>query len=98
MYRRDFTINAIALRLTPPCAGELLDFFGGILDLQAKQMRVLHVNSFIEDQTRIYRGVRFAVRLGFEIEAQTESYIRYAKTSIIIGDFSINNLLIYSCI
>jgi tRNA nucleotidyltransferase (CCA-adding enzyme) len=81
LYRRDFTINAIALRLTPPRAGELLDFFGGILDLQAREMRVLHANSFIEDPTRIYRGVRFAVRLGFKIEAQTESYIRYAIDS-----------------
>ncbi len=81
LYRRDFTINAIALRLTPPRAGELLDFFGGILDLEAKQMRVLHANSFIEDPTRIYRGVRFAVRLGFQIESQTESYIRYAINS-----------------
>lgn len=81
LYRRDFTINAIALRLTPPRAGELLDFFGGILDLKARQMRVLHANSFIEDPTRIYRGVRFAVRLGFKIESQTESYIRYAINS-----------------
>jgi tRNA nucleotidyltransferase (CCA-adding enzyme) len=81
LYRRDFTINAIALRLTPPRAGELLDFFGGVLDLQARQMRVLHPNSFIEDPTRIYRGVRFAVRLGFKIESQTESYIRYAINS-----------------
>ena len=81
LYRRDFTINAMALRLTPPHAGELLDFFGGLLDLEAKQIRVLHPNSFIEDPTRIYRGVRFAVRLGFEIEAQTEAYIRYAINS-----------------
>ncbi|PAX45780.1 CBS domain-containing protein, partial [Brunnivagina elsteri] len=81
LYRRDFTINAIALRLTPPRAGELLDFFGGLIDLKAKQMRVLHPNSFIEDPTRIYRGVRFAVRLGFEIEPQTEGYIRYAINS-----------------
>jgi tRNA nucleotidyltransferase (CCA-adding enzyme) len=81
LYRRDFTINAMALRLTPPRAGELLDFFGGLLDLEAKQIRVLHPNSFIEDPTRIYRGVRFAVRLGFEIEAQTEAYIRYAINS-----------------
>lgn len=81
LYRRDFTINAIALRLTPPRAGELLDFFGGLLDLKAKQMRVLHANSFIEDPTRIYRGVRFAVRLGFKIESQTEGYIRYAIDS-----------------
>ena len=81
LYRRDFTINAIALRLTNPRAGELLDFFGGLLDIQAKQIRVLHVNSFIEDPTRIYRGVRFAVRFGFQIEPQTEAYIRYAINS-----------------
>ncbi|MDZ8054015.1 MAG: CBS domain-containing protein [Aulosira sp. ZfuVER01] len=81
LYRRDFTINALALRLTYPRAGELLDFFGGLLDLQAKQIRVLHANSFIEDPTRIYRGVRFAVRFGFDIEAQTEGYIRYAINS-----------------
>jgi tRNA nucleotidyltransferase (CCA-adding enzyme) len=81
LYRRDFTINAIALRLTPPRAGELLDFFGGLIDLKTRQMRVLHPNSFIEDPTRIYRGVRFAVRLGFKIEPQTEGYIRYAINS-----------------
>ncbi|MBD2166997.1 CBS domain-containing protein [Calothrix membranacea FACHB-236] len=88
LYRRDFTINAMALRLTSSRPGgrtqqaaPLLDFFGGLLDLQAKKIRVLHANSFIEDPTRIYRGVRFAVRFGFEIEAQTEDYIRYAINS-----------------
>ncbi|MBW4599938.1 MAG: CBS domain-containing protein [Calothrix sp. FI2-JRJ7] len=81
LYRRDFTINAMALRLTPPHAGELLDYFNGLHDLEARQMRVLHPNSFIEDPTRIYRGVRFAVRLGFTIESQTESCIRYAINS-----------------
>ncbi|MFW6264196.1 MAG: CBS domain-containing protein [Cyanobacteriota bacterium] len=81
LYRRDFTINALALRLTAPKVGELLDFFGGVLDLRSRQIRVLHANSFIEDPTRIYRAVRFAVRLGFEIEPQTEEYIRYAIQS-----------------
>ncbi|MCL1473555.1 CBS domain-containing protein [Argonema antarcticum] len=81
LYRRDFTINALAVRLNEPRAGELLDFFGGVLDLQSRQIRVLHANSFIEDPTRIYRAVRFAVRLGFEIEAQTARYIRYALAS-----------------
>ncbi|MBD2744248.1 CBS domain-containing protein [Coleofasciculus sp. FACHB-1120] len=81
LYRRDFTINALAMRLTPPRAGELLDFFGGMLDLRSRQIRVLHANSFIEDPTRIYRAVRFAVRLGFQIEPQTEGYIRYALES-----------------
>ena len=81
LYRRDFTINALAVRLTPPRAGELLDFFEGLNDLRSHQIRVLHANSFIEDPTRIYRAVRFAVRLNFEIEAQTEEYIRYAISS-----------------
>jgi tRNA nucleotidyltransferase (CCA-adding enzyme) len=81
LYRRDFTINALALRLTEPRSGELLDFFGGLLDLRSRQIRVLHANSFIEDPTRIYRAVRFAVRLEFEIEPQTEEFIRYAINS-----------------
>ncbi len=81
LYRRDFTINALAMRLTHPRPGELLDFFGGMRDLQAKQLRVLHANSFIEDPTRIYRAVRFAVRLGFAIEQRTVEYIRYAISS-----------------
>jgi tRNA nucleotidyltransferase (CCA-adding enzyme) len=81
LYRRDFTINALAIRLTQPRQGEMLDFFGGVLDLAAKQIRVLHANSFIEDPTRIYRAVRFAVRLGFELDGQTEGYIRHGIAS-----------------
>jgi tRNA nucleotidyltransferase (CCA-adding enzyme) len=81
LYRRDFTINALAVRLTSPREGELLDFFGGVLDLRSRQIRVLHANSFIEDPTRIYRAVRFAVRLEFAIETQTEEYICYAIES-----------------
>jgi tRNA nucleotidyltransferase (CCA-adding enzyme) len=82
LYRRDFTINALAIRLTPVGeAGELLDFFGGISDLEQRQICVLHPNSFIEDPTRIFRAVRFAVRLGFDLEPQTEAYIRHAIAS-----------------
>jgi tRNA nucleotidyltransferase (CCA-adding enzyme) len=81
LYRRDFTINALAIRLTQPRQGELLDFFGGLEDLRSRQIRVLHANSFIEDPTRIFRAVRFAVRLGFHLEARTEEYIRHAIAS-----------------
>jgi tRNA nucleotidyltransferase (CCA-adding enzyme) len=81
LYRRDFTINAMALRLTTATTPPLLDFFGGVSDLQSQQIRVLHPNSFIEDPTRIFRGVRFAVRLGFQLETQTADYIRYAINS-----------------
>lgn len=81
LYRRDFTINALAVCLTPPTSGQLMDFFGGLEDLQQGKIRVLHPNSFIEDPTRIYRAVRFAVRLGFELEEQTIRYVRYAIDS-----------------
>ncbi|MBD2112277.1 MULTISPECIES: CBS domain-containing protein [Cyanophyceae] len=81
LYRRDFTINALALRLTNPGAGQLLDYFGGLIDLRQGTIRVLHANSFIEDPTRIYRAVRFAVRLGFSLDAQTEGYIHHAIAS-----------------
>ncbi|MDV3349390.1 CBS domain-containing protein [Leptolyngbyaceae cyanobacterium CCMR0082] len=86
LYRRDFTINAMAIRLTSPQPGLLLDFFGGYLDIQQRQVRVLHANSFIEDPTRIFRAVRFAVRLGFGLDSQTETFIRYAVDSGIYAD------------
>lgn len=97
LYRRDFTINALAVRLTAPKKGEfsrkgdLLDFFGGLLDLRSRQIRVLHPNSFIEDPTRIYRAVRFAVRLGFTLESQTEEYINYAVQSGLYQELQISD-------
>ncbi|MEO0869905.1 MAG: CBS domain-containing protein, partial [Cyanobacteria bacterium J06642_11] len=91
LYRRDFTMNALAMCLTEPQPGRLLDFFGGALDIQQRQVRVLHANSFIEDPTRIFRAVRFAVRLGFSIDAQTESFIRYAMDSGIYAALQLEN-------
>ena len=97
LYRRDFTINALAVRLTSPKRGEfsrkgdLLDFFGGLIDLKARYIRVLHANSFIEDPTRIFRAVRFAVRLGFIIEPQTEEYIHYAIRSGVYQELRISD-------
>lgn len=81
LYRRDFTINALAIRLTPPHPTELLDFFGGLSDLKAGFLRTLHPHSFVEDPTRIYRGVRFAVRFGFSFEPQTLTTLREAIDS-----------------
>jgi tRNA nucleotidyltransferase (CCA-adding enzyme) len=71
MFRRDFTINALAIKLTGPDKGELIDYFGGQRDLRDKLIRVLHENSFIDDATRIWRSVRYEQRLGFQIEEKT---------------------------
>ncbi|AGY58817.1 polynucleotide adenylyltransferase region [Gloeobacter kilaueensis JS1] len=75
LYRRDFTINALAICLNGPRAWQLIDFFGGAIDLSNRLVRVLHPNSFIEDPTRIFRAVRFALKLGFTIAPQTETFI-----------------------
>lgn len=75
LARRDFTINALALRLTQP-AGELVDPFGGVADVERGLVRVLHERSFQDDATRMLRAARYAGRLGFQIEAQTESWLR----------------------
>lgn len=95
LYRRDFTVNALAVRLTAldgqnRGSGEFLDFFGGLEDLKQGQIRVLHPNSFIEDPTRIFRAVRFATRLGFALESQTESYIHSAIASGIYAQIQLS--------
>jgi tRNA nucleotidyltransferase (CCA-adding enzyme) len=81
LFRRDFTVNAMALCLTQGNPGTLIDRFGGRQDLAAKQLRVLHPGSFLEDPTRIYRGARFAVRLGFEFEPGLVEGLRSALQS-----------------
>ena len=83
LYRRDFTINAMALRLTgvEEQSAQLLDFFGGWIALQQKQVRVIHPNSFVEDPTRIFRAVRFATRLGFSLDDYTQRLVSYAVDS-----------------
>lgn len=79
LYRRDFTINALAIRVnrTP---GELLDYFGGRRDIKDKVVRVLHSLSFVEDPTRVFRAIRFEQRFGFRISKETEQFIRQAQT------------------
>jgi len=73
IYRRDFTINSLAVCLHPDSEkfGELIDLYNGYDDLQKKIIRILHPFSFIEDPTRIVRAVRFAAKLGFTLEPKT---------------------------
>lgn len=68
LKRRDFTINAIAKNTL---SGEIIDYFNGLSDLKDKKIRVLHEKSFVDDPTRIIRGLKFSVRFGFELEEKT---------------------------
>lgn len=78
LRRRDFTINAIAASLAPSSFGRLADPLGGQFDLTRGLVRVLHAGSFRDDPTRIPRAVRYAGRLSFVIERQTERWLREA--------------------
>ncbi len=78
LYRRDFTINTLAVNLTEKNFGLLIDFFGGQRDLKDKLVRVLHNLSFVEDPTRAFRAVRFSERFGFKLTKHTENLIKLA--------------------
>lgn len=72
VYRRDFTVNAISSSLNQNNFGEIEDFTGGLEDLKKKKLRILYEKSFIDDPSRIIRGLKFSVRLGFELEEKTK--------------------------
>ncbi len=78
LYRRDFTVNTLALRLNPDYFGELIDFFGGRRDIKGRTIKVIHSLSFVEDPTRIFRALRFEQRFGFRMSKETEKLIRNA--------------------
>jgi len=78
LYRRDFSINTLAVHLCPPHFGRLVDFFGGQQDIKDGIVRVLHSLSFVEDPTRIIRAIRFEQRFQFKIGGQTDRLIKNA--------------------
>jgi tRNA nucleotidyltransferase (CCA-adding enzyme) len=78
LYRRDFTINTLAIHLNPRSFGELIDFFGGVKDIKEKVIRVLHNLSFVEDPTRVFRAIRFEQRFGFQIAKHTQNLMKNA--------------------
>ncbi len=78
LYRRDFTINALAVSLNRRDYGSLIDFYHGYQDLRKKKVRVLHGKSFLDDPTRIFRAVRFEQRFDFSIEPYTLGLLRQA--------------------
>ncbi|MGB9731455.1 MULTISPECIES: CBS domain-containing protein [Calditerrivibrio] len=78
LFRRDFTINAMAIKINEKTFGLLLDFYGGQRDIIDKKIRVLHNLSFIDDPSRGLRAIRFAVRYNFEIGPHTNKLLKNA--------------------
>ncbi|MFH0846919.1 MAG: CCA tRNA nucleotidyltransferase [Chloroflexota bacterium] len=76
LFRRDFTVNAMAVSLSENSWGVLIDPYGGRRDLNQRLIRILHEKSFMDDATRIWRAVRYATRLDFTIEEETLKLLR----------------------
>ncbi len=72
LFRRDFTVNAMAACVNAECFGAMADPFGGLRDLERGTLRVLHSLSFVEDPTRVLRAARFEERFGFKMDGATE--------------------------
>lgn len=72
LNRRDFTVNALAMNVSSDY-GSLIDVCGGVGDIRERNIRVLHSQSFSDDPTRLMRAVRYAVRLGYDMEATTRA-------------------------
>jgi len=86
LFRRDFTINAMALAVNKANLGTLIDFYGGLKDLKKRVIRVMHDKSFFDDPTRIFRAVRFSVRFNFKIEPHTKGLIKKAIMAGLLGE------------
>lgn len=88
LFRRDFTINCMAIELNGKNEYQLIDYFSGLDDLYNGQIRALYNLSFIEDPTRIFRAVRFASRLNFSIEEETKKFILQAVNDKMVNKLS----------
>jgi len=93
LYRRDFTINTLAINLQPDHFGDLIDYFGGRKDLEEGYIRILYNLSFVEDPTRILRAIRFEQRYQFSIETDTLRFARDAIERHLLGKLSYKRIL-----
>jgi tRNA nucleotidyltransferase (CCA-adding enzyme) len=91
LLRRDFTINAMAASLGDDF-GRLVDPHGGRADLEGRVLRVLHNLSFIDDPTRIFRGIRYEARYGFRFEEHSARLLRGCIEMGLVGDLSSSRL------
>jgi len=92
LFRRDFTINALAVQLNAHRFGMLVDPFGAQRDMKEKNLNILHSLSLIEDPTRILRAIRFETRFQFRLGAQTERLVKNALQLKMLGRISPSRL------
>jgi len=83
LHRRDFTINAMAVRLDGMYFGQLVDIVDGRSDLERGLIRVLHPKSFIDDPTRMFRAIRYEKRYGFSIDTEALTLFNIKAISVL---------------
>jgi tRNA nucleotidyltransferase (CCA-adding enzyme) len=93
LYRRDFTINAMAIQLNQKHYGKLIDFFGGQKDLHFGIVRVLYNLSFVEDPARIIRAIRFEQRYNFKMDKSTEDFLKKAIDDKLLSKLRKNRIV-----
>ena len=94
LFRRDFTMNTLAVKLNPKHYGTLVDYFGAQKDIKERFIRVLHNLSFVEDPTRVLRAIRFEQRFGFRIGKLTLALIKNAVSINTFRDMSARRLFL----
>ncbi len=93
LFRRDFTVNAMAIALFPEEFGYLYDYFNGYQDIKNETVRALHRFSFLDDPTRIIRGLKLSLSLGFQFESETENLMKEALKRGEFTGLSLNRVL-----
>ncbi len=94
LYRRDFTMNTLAVKLNPRHFGTLVDYFGAQKDIKERVIRVLHNLSFVEDPTRVLRAIRFEQRFGFKIGKLTLALMKNAVAINTFRDMSLRRIFL----
>jgi tRNA nucleotidyltransferase (CCA-adding enzyme) len=88
LFRRDFSINAMAVSINPASFGQIADPFGGLHDLDRGVLRTLHSLSFVEDPTRVLRAARFEKRFGFTLDPSSEALLLQAVDMGMLAEVS----------
>ncbi|HZK25408.1 MAG TPA: CBS domain-containing protein [Oscillospiraceae bacterium] len=88
LFRRDFTINTLAVSLNMPHYGQLIDFFHGLSDLESGLIRILYNLSFVEDPLRLLRAIRFEQRFAFQLEETTQALLENAVKTRVLENVS----------
>ncbi|MBF0387452.1 MAG: CCA tRNA nucleotidyltransferase [Candidatus Omnitrophica bacterium] len=88
LFRRDFTVNAVAVALNKAEFGAVYDDFDGCADIKGQVIRVMHYRSFVDDPTRILRAVRYEKRFGFKFDPRTLAVLRQALDENAFGAIS----------